>query len=276
MNHNKGFTLIELLVVIAIIALLLSILMPALRKVKDQGRSVVCRSNLHQWYICMNLYESDYDGTFWPGYSPPTIIMWWTAMRVYHEDDNDIRCCPNAAKPPFLIADGAQVPGPGYNREPPFRAWGQMDFPGWDIDADHGSFGCNGWLSNAPPQGVTRDVKYWRKMAKITTPSRVPYMFDAQWTDNWLEPDDGPQPAENTTWDSPEGQTTQWTRVIQNRHGGGTQNAAFMDGANRKVGLKEMWTFKWYISYDTRGIWTKAGGATKDRWPDWMRGFTDY
>lgn len=72
MNINKkGFTLIELLVVIAIIALLLSILMPALRVVKEQGRSVVCRSNLKQWYLCMNLYASDYDGTFWEGWSPP-------------------------------------------------------------------------------------------------------------------------------------------------------------------------------------------------------------
>jgi len=45
---NKAFTLIELLVVIAIIALLLSILMPALKKVKEQGRAVVCSSNQGQ------------------------------------------------------------------------------------------------------------------------------------------------------------------------------------------------------------------------------------
>ncbi len=66
----RGFTLIELLVVIAIIALLLSVLMPALRKVKEQGRSIVCRSNLKQWYLCMNLYASDYDDTFWEGCPP--------------------------------------------------------------------------------------------------------------------------------------------------------------------------------------------------------------
>ena len=47
----RGFTLIEVLVVVAIIALLLSILLPSLRKVKEQARIAVCQSNLHQVMI---------------------------------------------------------------------------------------------------------------------------------------------------------------------------------------------------------------------------------
>lgn len=60
-NSRKlsGFTLIELLVVIAIIALLLSILMPALSVVKRRAQELVCRTNLHQWYIAHLNYAGD-------------------------------------------------------------------------------------------------------------------------------------------------------------------------------------------------------------------------
>jgi len=278
MRKNEGFTLIELLVVIAIIALLLSTLMPALNQVKEKARSAICRSNLHQWFLCMNLYGSDNNGTFWKGWvaSPMSdTIMWWTAMKVYHEDNNDIRCCPNADKPPFLIENGVQVPGPGANRKPPFRAWGQMEWPDLNIDADHGSYGCNGWLSNAPQTvNMEWNAKHWRKMAMVTTPSNVPFMVDAQWTDHWPEPSHRPPHTEDEEW--LQGDPYMMVRIVQNRHGNGTQNAIFMNGAARKVGLKEMWTFKWHRSYDTNGIWTKAGGATRDQWPDWMQRFTDY
>jgi len=56
---KPAFTLIELLVVISIIALLLSILMPALTKVKEQARIVVCKTNLHQWGLGLQTYMSD-------------------------------------------------------------------------------------------------------------------------------------------------------------------------------------------------------------------------
>jgi prepilin-type N-terminal cleavage/methylation domain-containing protein len=282
MAKKRGFTLIELLVVIAIIALLLSILMPALRKVKEQGRSVVCRSNLHQWYLSMNLYASDYDGTFWKGWVANPMSdtnMWWSAMKVYHEDNNDIRCCPSADKPPDLVVDHVTLldKGPGANRKPPFRAWGQMEYLPANIDADHGSYGCNGWLSNAPPAvppDPDWDAKHWRKLARVTNTSRVPFMVDAQWTDHWPEPYHRPPLTEDEEW--LQGDEYMMVRIVQNRHGKGTQNAIFMDGTAGKIGLKQMWTFKWYGSYDTKGEYTKSSGATRDKWPDWMQGFTDY
>ena len=59
-----GFTLIELLVVIAIIALLLSILMPALQRVKEQAREMGCRANLRQYGIAQSIYLDDYDNCY--------------------------------------------------------------------------------------------------------------------------------------------------------------------------------------------------------------------
>ena len=62
MSGRKGFTLIELLVVIAIIALLLSILMPALRKVKEQASGIVCMSNQKQLALAWAMYAAGENG----------------------------------------------------------------------------------------------------------------------------------------------------------------------------------------------------------------------
>ncbi len=64
MNKRKGFTLIELLVVIAIIAVLMAILMPALSRVKEQAREMVCQGNLRQYGIAQALYLDDHDDRY--------------------------------------------------------------------------------------------------------------------------------------------------------------------------------------------------------------------
>ena len=64
MRRTGGFTLIELLVVIAIIALLMAILMPALSKARDQGRTIACRSNLKQYGIALRMYLDDNQSRF--------------------------------------------------------------------------------------------------------------------------------------------------------------------------------------------------------------------
>ncbi len=59
MKTNKGFTLIELLVVIAIIALLLSIVTPALQRAREAARQVVCSSQLKQWGVALSGFAVD-------------------------------------------------------------------------------------------------------------------------------------------------------------------------------------------------------------------------
>lgn len=70
MKSKKAFTLIELLVVIAIIGLLMSIIMPALRKVKKQAAAIVCLANMRSMVTCWHSYTMDNDEKMVNGHIP--------------------------------------------------------------------------------------------------------------------------------------------------------------------------------------------------------------
>jgi prepilin-type N-terminal cleavage/methylation domain-containing protein/prepilin-type processing-associated H-X9-DG protein len=71
-SRRRGFTLVELLVVIGIIALLISILLPALNKARESANEVACQSNLHQISNLIGIYAAENRGLL-----PP--VTWTTS-----------------------------------------------------------------------------------------------------------------------------------------------------------------------------------------------------
>jgi prepilin-type N-terminal cleavage/methylation domain-containing protein len=106
---NKGFTLIELLVVISIIALLMSILMPALTKVRNVAKVVACSSNMRSQMQAQMAFTTDNRDKFPDrvGYHPKYVgandyadseqgrIGWfWALIDSYLPGDNGVVSCP--------------------------------------------------------------------------------------------------------------------------------------------------------------------------------------
>jgi prepilin-type N-terminal cleavage/methylation domain-containing protein/prepilin-type processing-associated H-X9-DG protein len=75
MRKHRGFTLIELLVVIAIIAILLSILIPSLSRVRERVKDTACKSNLKNVGLAVLMYLDAYDRRL-PPTNPANQLLW--------------------------------------------------------------------------------------------------------------------------------------------------------------------------------------------------------
>lgn len=78
---NNGFTLIELLVVIAIIAILASLLLPALKNAKESARTSTCKCNLRQFGLAVVEYSGEY--STWLPFSQAGGSLWDYQLMPY-------------------------------------------------------------------------------------------------------------------------------------------------------------------------------------------------
>jgi len=259
---NRGFTLVELLVVIAIIALLMSIMMPALSKVRDQAKAVICQSNVRGWGQIALMFTGDNDGKFWDGWrsrdNPEG--LWPRALEPYYGEDKDFRLCPSAKK----------LSTSGIGRGSTNMAWDarKADWIGLDGEDDYGSYGLNGWLpcesAFTTPDGIgVTGEEFWRTM-NVRRANQIPMFMDAKWWKVYARNIDLPPRFENAE------SSSYMPFFCIPRHNKEEINGVFMDLSVRKVGLKELWTLRWNRTQgEPRELfWEKAA--------PWMAKFKDY
>ena len=262
MEVKKGFTLIELLVVIAIIALLLSILLPGLKKAKEQARRVVCLSNLNQLAKAIEMYEMDCNNKrfvarindddtskYWMGKLAPYAGNEAYGQQLKKGEKIDLLLCPSApynkfeVNPDLVVASGQL----GTAAAPWEWDWGSLT-----ALSTIGSYTINGgvaydYLYEDPSSGLYDAAKAENAYENwMRTPANVPVFACGRWVIAWPTGDDLVPTSLAGEQMFTDGQDME--RFCIDRHNKKV-NMIYRDLSVESVQLEDLWQKRWHKDY---------------------------
>jgi prepilin-type N-terminal cleavage/methylation domain-containing protein/prepilin-type processing-associated H-X9-DG protein len=260
-TKRRGFTLIELLVVIAVIAILMAILMPALKRAREQGQRAVCLSTLKQLTLAWIMYADDNDDKLVNGEAGYS-----NGSNHAREEAWAGRCWTDQ----YNVRGGTRMP-----RQQQINAIQSTIFWTGKYVTELGAFACptgirdemltynimdgvNGrpraGTNNGSAPAMQNGRKLWvKKRTDIFQPADRLVFID----EGWATPD-----SFAVHWNS----TWTWWDIARCRHGDGT-DVSFSDGHAEYRKWKGIATVKWGRDH---ADWHQGGLAprTEEEWDD--------